>query len=68
MHGQAFEHFEEEEAGERQDDEQQCVFDRPVAFQVLVHRVDKTHTEAAAAEGCAVTTGDTAAQGLLQIG
>ncbi len=50
MHRQALEHFEEEEAGEGQGDKQQRIFDRPVALEVLVHRVDEAHAEGPAAE------------------
>ncbi|MNL48267.1 hypothetical protein D3C87_1711100 [compost metagenome] len=68
MHGQAFEHFEEEESGEGQDDEQQRVFDRPFAFQVLVHRVDEAHAEAAAGQRLTTAAGHAAVQGFLQVG
>ncbi|MCY1433052.1 hypothetical protein D9M71_490710 [compost metagenome] len=68
MHRQAFKHFKKEETGERQDDEQQCVFDRAVAFQVLVHRVDEAHAKTATGQRLASTTGHAAVEDLLQIG
>ncbi|MNE53046.1 hypothetical protein D3C80_1477480 [compost metagenome] len=50
VHTQIFQHFEQEKAGKGQRDEQQRVFDRPLALQVLVHRVDEAHTEGTLAE------------------
>ena len=59
VHRQAFQHFEEEETGEGQDNKQQRVFDRAIAFQVLVDGVDEAHAEAAAVEGYSQSLPDT---------
>ena len=68
VHRQALEHFEQEETGERQHDEQQRIFDCTVALQVLIHRIDETHAKAAGVEGLAIIAAHAAAHGVLQVG
>ena len=68
MHGQALEHFEKEEASEGQGNEQQRVFQRTVAFQVLVHRVDEADAELATEKGLAVVFLEALAQCFFHIG
>ncbi|MCY1186945.1 hypothetical protein D9M73_278640 [compost metagenome] len=68
MYRKAFQHFEQEEPGEGQDDKQQRIFDRPVAFQVLVHGFDEAHAEAATEQRLTATAGHAAVQRFLQVG
>ncbi|MNH15256.1 hypothetical protein D3C79_748670 [compost metagenome] len=68
MHAEVLENLEEEEACEGQGNKQQGIFNRPLTFEVLIHRVHKTDTECPAIEFLAPLTVHTLAQGVLQIG
>jgi hypothetical protein len=68
MHRHALEHFEQKEAGKGQRDKQQRVFDRALALQILIHRIDQADAEAALIEFGAIGLLRTSAQRFLQIG
>ncbi|MNO78493.1 hypothetical protein D3C76_696340 [compost metagenome] len=68
VHTQVLQHLEQEEAGKGQGDEQQGVFDCPLALQVLVHRVNEAHTKAALAEIGALPGCSALAQGVFEVG
>ena len=68
VHRQTLEHLEEKEAGKGQGDKQQRIFDRPIALEVLVYRVDEVHPKAAVAEVFTALPVQAVLQGLFEVG